>query len=55
MTFAELLASPPKVVNVGVGDFARALVAQGAEVVDVRWSPRSSIDPEIERLLEKLL
>lgn len=55
MKFAELLAAPPKVINVGVGDFAQALVAQGAEVVDVRWSPPASIDPEIERLLEQLL
>lgn len=55
MTIFELLAAPPKVINVGVSDFASALVAQGAEVVNVRWSPPANIDPELERLLEKLL
>ena len=55
MTLAELFAAPPKVINVGAGNFAEALVAQGAEVVDVLWSPPPSIDPEIERLLEKLI
>lgn len=55
MTIAELLASPPKVINVGAASFAEALIAQGADVVDVRWSPPLTIDPEIERLLEKLM
>jgi len=55
VTIFELLATPPKVINVGVTDFASALVAQGAEVVNVRWSPPANIDPELERLLEKLL
>jgi hypothetical protein len=55
MTLAELLASPPKVINVGVSDFAQALIAQRADVVNVRWSPPASIDPDIERLLRHLL
>ena len=55
MTIAQLLAAPPNVINVGAATFADALVAQGAKVVDVRWSPPPSVPPEIARLLEKLM
>lgn len=55
MTFAELLESPPKIVNVGISDFAEALRMQDADVVEVRWEPPPRLEPEIERLLDRLL
>lgn len=55
MIARELLAAAPRVINIGVGDFAEALDAQGAEVVDITWTPPRNVDPEIQRLLEKLL
>ena len=35
----DLLAGPPRVVNVGLGRFASDLRAAGVEVVEVEWSP----------------
>ena len=55
MDTRRLLESAPKIINVGAVDFAEALVAQGAEVVDVRWKPPHEIDPELEDLLGRLL
>lgn len=51
----DLLARGPVAVNVGIGDFAASLRAQGAEVVDARWAPPAEGDPELVELLDKLL
>jgi hypothetical protein len=55
MTPTDLTRQPPQVINVGIADFADALHAQGADVVDVRWTPPHEIDPEMQQLLERLL
>ena len=55
MTFIELLQGAPKVLNIGVGEFAEAVRLQQAEVVEMRWAPPRTLDPEVERLLGELL
>ena len=55
MTFIELLKDPPKVLNIGVSEFAEAVRLQHAEVVQMDWRPPRTLDPEIEQLLEDLL
>jgi hypothetical protein len=55
MTVGELLQAPPEVINIGVADFAESLVAQGAEVIDMRWTPPRKLDTELRDLLERLL
>ena len=41
MSTDALLAGPVRVVNVGLEGFARDLAANGAEVVQVDWTPPS--------------
>ena len=55
MTPTELTREEPQVINLGVADFAEALNAQGADVIDVRWTPPREVDPEMQHLLERLL
>ena len=55
MRFAELLEHPPKVLNIGVREFAEALRLQEAVVVEMSWSPPPTIEPEIEQILGKLI
>jgi hypothetical protein len=50
----ELLAGGPVVANVGVRDFALSVAAQGAEVVQVDWSPPPKLEPDLEALLEEI-
>lgn len=54
MDIAELLASGPKVVNVGLESFARELSEQGVPVRHVDWQPPAGGKPELARLLSKL-
>lgn len=51
----ELLRGKMEVVNIGVEDFAQTLQDQGVQVIHVRWSPPAGGDPEIMKILEKLL
>ncbi len=51
----ELLRGKIEVVNIGVEDFADTLRDQGIQVVHVRWSPPAGGDPEMMKILEKLL
>lgn len=51
----ELLENGPKVINIGVPDFADTLQAQGIEVVQVNWVPPADGDPEMMALLDQLL
>jgi hypothetical protein len=44
-----------EVVNIGVGDFATALLSQGVRCVQVDWKPPGPDDPEMKSLLERLL
>jgi hypothetical protein len=50
----DLLAAPPRVVNVGLELFATDLAAVGAQVVHVQWSPPAGGNARLAGLLEKL-
>jgi FdrA protein len=51
----ELLDNGPKIINIGVQDFADSLTVQGAAVVQVNWVPPAGGDPEMIALLDQLL
>jgi hypothetical protein len=51
----ELLHSPLVVINVGVQMLSKNLEAQGAEVVQVDWTPPAGGDEEMLDLLDQLL
>jgi FdrA protein len=50
----NLLAAPPRVVNVGLEVFAVNLVSQGAEVVHLQWRPPAGGVSHLIGVLEKL-
>jgi FdrA protein len=50
----DLLAAPPRVVNVGLELFAHGLKAVGAQVVHVQWSPPAGGNARLAGLLDKL-
>jgi FdrA protein len=49
-----LLASRPRVVNVGLELFAANLASQGAAVIHVQWAPPAGGNAHLIGLLEKL-
>lgn len=49
-----LLASGPRVVNIGLSGFADDLRASGVPVVHVEWSPPAGGDKDMIDLLDKL-
>ncbi len=51
----ELLRGKIEVVNIGVEDFADTLRDQEVQVVHVSWSPPAGGDPEMMKILERLL
>ena len=51
----ELLDKGPVAVNMGVEDFANSLRTQGAEVIQVDWTPPAGGDREMMELLDQLL
>ena len=52
MSPADLLAAPPRVVNVGLELFADTLAALRVPVVHVAWRPPAAGGPARERLRE---
>ncbi|MFQ5775062.1 MAG: hypothetical protein ACE5GS_11135 [Kiloniellaceae bacterium] len=48
------LKSPLRIINVGLGGFARELEALEVPVVQVDWSPPAGGDPKLADLLSKL-
>jgi hypothetical protein len=50
----DLLAAPPRVINIGLEIFAANLADQGAKVAHVRWSPPAGGNSRLAGLLEKL-
>src|SRR5712692_9063829 len=50
----DLLAGPPRVVNVGLEQFGEALRRQDAPVVHVDWRPPAGGDPRLVELLTRL-
>jgi hypothetical protein len=51
----KLLSGPVVVINLGLKQFAASLEAQGAQVVQVDWSPPAGGDHEMMDLLDALL
>jgi hypothetical protein len=51
----DFLSKGPVAINVGVEDFAASLRLQGAEVIQVDWTPPAGGDREMIELLDKLL
>ena len=50
----DLLAAPPRVINIGLEIFAVDLARQDARVAHVRWSPPAGGNSHLAGLLEKL-
>jgi hypothetical protein len=55
MKIDELLRDAPRVIALGLRDFARDLEEQHIEVVEIEWRPPQPEDKDMRRLLEKLL
>ena len=53
-TPSRLLASPPRVVSLGVDVFAQTLTSLGVPVAHVAWRPPANADPRLAALLERL-
>ncbi len=53
--FKELLENGPKVINIGVQDFADSLKVQGTEVIQVNWAPPAGGEQEMIDILDGLL
>jgi hypothetical protein len=51
---AALLATGPRVANVGVSDFSESLAAQDVPVIQVDWRPPPKLDDDLAQLLEEL-
>jgi hypothetical protein len=51
---ASLLQAPPRVVNIGLPEFAAELQAAGIAVLQLDWAPPVVADPRIRALLAKL-
>ena len=50
----ELLAGPPRLINIGLEAFASEPRRLGARVVQVDWSPPAGADPRLAALLGKM-
>jgi len=51
---ASLLQAPPRVVNIGLPEFAETLRAAEIAVLQLDWAPPAIADPRIRVLLAKL-
>lgn len=50
-----LLSSGPRVINVGVQEFAESIEAQGAPVIHMAWRPPTGISDELRDILDRVL
>jgi len=50
----RLLSAPPRIINIGLREFAVALHERGAKVVHYDWAPVAGGDPRLQALLESL-
>ena len=50
----RLLAAPPRVINIGLRDFAETLLAHGAQVVHYDWAPVAGGDRRLQALIAGL-
>ena len=51
----SILGEKKIVVNIGLKIFADSMVSQGAEVVNVNWSPPQKSKNDLEKILDELL
>jgi hypothetical protein len=51
---SKLLSSRPKVINVGLADFARDIIAAGGEAINVDWVPPAAGDVQRAESLSKI-
>ncbi len=51
---SNLLAAPPRVINVGLELFATDLAHQEVKVAHVQWAPPAGGNPRLASLLDKL-
>ena len=49
-----LLAAPPRVINIGIEDFAESLRERDVAVIQIAWAPPAGGDPVLREILEKL-
>jgi len=49
-----LISERPRIINVGLADFAAELAANGASVINVDWSPPAGGDPHLAQVLDRL-
>lgn len=50
----RLLADPPRIINIGLREFAETLLERGAQVVQYDWAPVAGGDPKLQALIEAL-
>jgi len=50
----HLLDDPPRIINIGLREFAETLLEQGARVVQYDWSPVAGGDRRLQALIEAL-
>jgi FdrA protein len=50
----RLLADPPRIINIGLREFAETLLDQGAQVVQYDWSPVAGGDRKLQGLIDAL-
>lgn len=50
----RLLAEPPRIINIGLREFAETLLEQGAQVVQYDWAPVAGGDRRLQALLGAL-
>ncbi len=53
--FENLLMDGPKIINIGLREFAESLQGQDISTIHVEWSPPAGRDIEMEELLDRLL
>lgn len=50
----RLLAEPPRIINIGLREFAETLDDRGARVVQYDWKPVAGGDPRLQALIDAL-
>jgi hypothetical protein len=53
-SIASLFRDGPKVVNLGIREFAESLAMQNGTVVHVDWHPPAPLESDLAALLEEL-
>jgi FdrA protein len=50
----RLLSEPPRIINVGLREFANALLERGAQIVQYDWKPAAGGDRRLQSLIAAL-